>query len=198
VPEERKQDDDRQRNSQQPEQCTTSESHVLLLFVYRCSNFFEALEFHRIFHSARAPPLSHAASGRPGLPPNLAVFQRRICAPYFAPHIRKAKIETLMSKPLVVTIPHRLGKDEALTRLKSGFTSARMNFGYLLTVQEEVWTDDHLQFRVSALGQVAQGTIDVAPDHVRLEVMLPWLLAAFAERIAPAIRKEGTLLLDKK
>jgi hypothetical protein len=103
-----------------------------------------------------------------------------------------------MSKPVVVSIPHRLGKEEALARLKSGFTRARTNFGYLLTVEDEAWSGDHLQFRVRALGQVAGGTIDVAEDHVRLEVTLPWLLAAFAEKITPAIRKEGTLLLEKK
>ena len=103
-----------------------------------------------------------------------------------------------MSKPVIVSIPHRLGKDEALSRLKSGFTRARTNFSHILTVQEELWSGDHLQFRVSALGQVASGTIDVAQDYVRLEVTLPWLLAVLAEKITPAIRKEGTLLLDKK
>jgi len=51
---------------------------------------------------------------------------------------------------------------------------------------------------MSSLGQIAAGTIDVADDHVRIEVTLPWLLAKFAEKIAPAIRKEGTLLLEKK
>ena len=74
----------------------------------------------------------------------------------------------------------------------------RTNFGQLLSVQEEVWTGDHLQFRVSVLGQAASGTIDVADDNVRLEVMLPWLLAKIAGKITPAIRKEGTLMLEKK
>ena len=73
-----------------------------------------------------------------------------------------------------------------------------MNFSHILAVQEELWSGDHLQFRVSALGQMASGTIDVAQDYVRLEVTLPWLLAVLAEKITPAIRKEGTLLLDKK
>jgi Putative polyhydroxyalkanoic acid system protein (PHA_gran_rgn) len=103
-----------------------------------------------------------------------------------------------MSKPVVVSIPHRLGKEEALSRLKAGFTRARTSFGYVLTIDEETWSGDHLQFRVRSLGQVAAGTIDVAADHVRLEVELPWLLAAFAEKITPVIRKEGTLLLEKK
>jgi hypothetical protein len=103
-----------------------------------------------------------------------------------------------MSQPLVVTIPHRLGKDEAVRRLKSGLGTVRTSFGHLLTIQEEQWTGEHLQFQVSALKQNASGTLDVADDHVRLEVTLPWLLAKLAERIAPAIRKEGTLMLEKK
>jgi Putative polyhydroxyalkanoic acid system protein (PHA_gran_rgn) len=103
-----------------------------------------------------------------------------------------------MSKPLVVSIPHRLGKEEAARRLKVGIGNARSRLGHVLTVQEETWTGDHLQFRLAALGQAASGGIDVADDHVRLEVVLPWLLAMIAETIQPLIRKEGTLMLEKK
>lgn len=103
-----------------------------------------------------------------------------------------------MSKPLVVSIPHRLGKEEAVRRLKSGLGSAGTNFGHLFSIQEQTWSGDRLQFRVSALGQVANGSIDVADDHVRLEVFLPWLLAKLAETLQPLIRREGTLMLEKK
>jgi hypothetical protein len=103
-----------------------------------------------------------------------------------------------MTKPLVVTIPHRLGQDEAVRRLKSGLRSAQEKFGQLFSLQEETWTDNRLQFRITALAQSASGTIDVRDDHVRLEVVLPWLLAKVAETIQPLIRKEGTLLLEKK
>lgn len=103
-----------------------------------------------------------------------------------------------MSKPLFVSIPHRLGKDEAARRLKSGLSAVRTSYGHLFSVQEENWTGDRLQFRVSALAQVLSGSIDVFDDHVNLELMLPWLLAAIAEKIRPLIRHEGTLLLEKK
>ena len=43
-----------------------------------------------------------------------------------------------MSKPLVVSIPHRLGKDEALRRLKDGLGSANANFGHVFKIQEEI------------------------------------------------------------
>jgi putative polyhydroxyalkanoic acid system protein len=103
-----------------------------------------------------------------------------------------------MSKSLVLTIPHRLGKDEAIRRLKSGLGSVGTSFGHVLSVQEESWTGDHLQFRVSALGQVATGTIVVTEADVRLEVILPWLLAQLGEKLQPILRKQGSLMLEKK
>ena len=103
-----------------------------------------------------------------------------------------------MSAPFVVSIPHRLGKDEAVRRLKAGLGSASANYQHLFAVEEEIWTDEHLQFRVRGLGQVASGTIDVAEEYVTLQVFLPWLLAKAAALIQPLVRKEGTLLLEKK
>jgi len=103
-----------------------------------------------------------------------------------------------MTAPLVVTIPHRLGKDEAVRRLKNGLGQARTNFSHLLSVDEEAWAGDRLTFRIRALGQSSSGTIDVNEDNLRLEVTLPWLLAKLSERFVPAIRREGTLLLEKK
>jgi hypothetical protein len=102
------------------------------------------------------------------------------------------------SKTLTVSIPHRLGKEEAIRRIRSGLTNVANNFGPVLSVEKEVWVADQLTFSVRSLGQVAQGKIDVAEDHVRLEVSLPWLLGILAEKLAPMIRKEGTLLLQKK
>jgi hypothetical protein len=103
-----------------------------------------------------------------------------------------------VSKPLTVAIPHRLGKDEALRRLRSGFESVRKNYANLIAIDEEAWIGERLSFRVRSLGQPASGTIDVADDHVLLTVTLPWLLAGLAEKIIPAIRKEGVLMLERK
>jgi hypothetical protein len=103
-----------------------------------------------------------------------------------------------MSKPLFVSIPHRLGKDEATRRLQSGLANARTDFGHLFTLQQETWSGNNLAFRLSALGQAIGGTIDVFDDHVDLQVTLPWLLAKLAETIQPLIRREGTLMLEKK
>jgi hypothetical protein len=102
-----------------------------------------------------------------------------------------------MSAPLVVSIPHRLGRDEATRRLKAGLTRAASSVP-VLKVDEERWEENRMIFRVRALGQVASGHLDVADDHVRLEVTLPWLLQRFAEVAQAAIKKRGSLLLTKR
>ncbi|MDQ8729404.1 polyhydroxyalkanoic acid system family protein [Bradyrhizobium sp. LHD-71] len=103
-----------------------------------------------------------------------------------------------MSAPLVVEIPHRLGREEAVRRLKGGLSRASSQYGNVLQVHEEIWSGDRMSFRVEALKQIASGTVDVREDNVRVEVTLPWLLARLATGIQAAIRKSGTLMLEKK
>jgi hypothetical protein len=87
---------------------------------------------------------------------------------------------------------------EATRRLKSGLETVRTKLGQVFTIEEETWTDNRLRFRVRALGQAANGTIDIAEDHARLEIALPWLLAQITDRIQRAIQSQGTLMLNKK
>lgn len=103
-----------------------------------------------------------------------------------------------MRETISVSIPHHLGKNEALRRIKEGIGEARTKFASVLTVQEESWSGDTLAFRVSAVAQQVAGTIQVEESHVKLDVELPWLLAKLAKVVTPAIKKEGTLLLEKK
>ena len=103
-----------------------------------------------------------------------------------------------MAQPFIVSIPHRLGKDEALRRLKSGLAGAKVKFGQYFVVEEETWVGDQLRFRIAALGQTASGTIEIYEDRVRLEVLLPWLLDQIARRAQKTIEQEGTLLIERK
>jgi hypothetical protein len=102
-----------------------------------------------------------------------------------------------MSEPLVVSIPHRLGREEAVRRIKGGLSRAATSVP-VLSVDEERWEGDRMFFRVRAIGQAASGQVEVADDHVRLEVMLPWLLQRFAQKAQSLIRERGQLLLTKK
>jgi hypothetical protein len=102
-----------------------------------------------------------------------------------------------MSAPLVVSIPHSLGREEAARRLKTGLTRATTSVP-MFKVDEERWDGDRMIFRVRAMGQAASGHVDVAEDHVTVEVVLPWLLQRFAEVAQAAIKSRGNLLLTKK
>jgi hypothetical protein len=102
-----------------------------------------------------------------------------------------------MSAPLVVSIPHSLGREEAMRRLKTGLSRAATSVP-MLSVDEERWEDNRMIFRVRAMGQAAAGHVDVADDHVRVEVVLPWLLQRFAEAAQAMIRSRGDRLLTKK
>jgi putative polyhydroxyalkanoic acid system protein len=102
-----------------------------------------------------------------------------------------------MPGPLIVSIPHSLGREEAIRRLKSGLSRAATKVP-ILSVDEERWEDNRMIFRVRALGQAANGNVDVEEDHVKVEVTLPFLLQRFAEMAQAAIRERGKLLLTKK
>jgi hypothetical protein len=141
-----------------------------------------------IFNSSRARGGKSGGTGRI----RSSAYMRR-----FEPSLREARKVSAMSKPIVISIPHSLGKEEALRRLKPGLTGAAASFP-VLKVDEEIWSGDRLTFRVRALGQAAAGTVDVADDHVRLEVTLPWLLQKFAQVAQATIRARGNLLLEKK
>lgn len=103
-----------------------------------------------------------------------------------------------MAQPFIVSIPHKLGKDEAVRRLKAGLGNIRSEYGNIFQVNEEIWSGDRLAFQVTALKQRVSGSIDVADDHVRLEVLLPWLLAGLAHGIQATIRARAGRMLEKK
>ena len=103
-----------------------------------------------------------------------------------------------MSKPLVVSIPHNLGKAEAVRRLQGGVTRLKSQFGDKVAAVDETWSGDRMDFRVGAMGQTVNGHLEVFEEQVRVEVQLPWLLAMVAEKAKNFIQKQGTLMLEKK
>ena len=108
------------------------------------------------------------------------------------------QVAVSMSDIVTVIISHRLGKVEALRRLKEGFARTNGHLGGMIAMEQETWQGDTLRFRMRALGQTAAASIEVLEYALRIEVSLPWLLAKAAKRLLPILRKEATLLLAKK
>ena len=102
-----------------------------------------------------------------------------------------------MTDTVTVIVSHRLGKVEAVRRLKEGFVRTNGNLGPI-AMEPGTWEGDTLRFRMRALGQTAKASIEVLEDELRIEVSLPWLLTKAAKHLLPILRKETTLLLEKK
>lgn len=108
------------------------------------------------------------------------------------------RLQFFMSENVVVTIGHRLGKVEAVRRLKEGFARIKGHLGPMIAIEQDAWQGDVLRFNMRAFGQIAAATIEVLEDTLRIEVALPWLLAKMAKRFLPILRKEAALLLENK
>ena len=102
-----------------------------------------------------------------------------------------------MSDTVTAIVSHRLGKIEAVRRLKEGLARSHGKLG-LIALEQQTWEGDTLRLRMCALGQTAAASIEVLEDAVRIEVALPRLLANVAKHLLPILRKEATLLLEKK
>lgn len=103
-----------------------------------------------------------------------------------------------MSKAITLTIPHELGRAEARRRIEEGFGGFSRHLGAAAGRLSKSWEGDRLTFSLSALGQGVSGFIEVEDRLVRLEVLLPNLLAAIAGKVRGRLQKEGQLLLEKK
>jgi len=103
-----------------------------------------------------------------------------------------------MSDRVTVIVSHRVGKDEAIRRLKDGLGQMKEGLGAMIAIEQQTWEGDTLRFHMRALGQTAAGTIQVLEDSLRIDVSLPWLLARAARSVLPILRKEATRLLEKK
>ena len=103
-----------------------------------------------------------------------------------------------MKKPLTVTIPHRLSKQEALRRIQEGLGRAKPQLAAYMSSIEDQWVGDRMEFRVTALGQAVTGRVHVDDDNANIEVDLPWLLHRLAEKVRGQIQQRGVKMLEKK
>ena len=113
-------------------------------------------------------------------------------------HVLPTSVTVSVSDIVTVAIGHRLGKVEAVRRLKEGFARTNGQLGGMIAMEQETWQGDTVRFRMRALGQTASATIEVLEDALRIEVSLPWLLAQAAKRLLPILRTKATRLLEPR
>jgi hypothetical protein len=103
----------------------------------------------------------------------------------------------IMSKPVVVTISHELGRQQAKDRVIRSIGQIRAQLAPHVSSMEDSWTDDRLDFRLTAVGQTVAGHIEVLETFVRIEVVLPGMLGFLGRVIGNQISQQGTILLEK-
>lgn len=103
-----------------------------------------------------------------------------------------------MPRPVTVIIPHQLGRAEARQRVEASMGRFKEQLaGAGLGKVQHAWAGDSLNLSAEALGQSVTGSIDVRDTELHIEVMLPGLLAGFAEKVAGKLRREGQLMIEK-
>jgi hypothetical protein len=96
-----------------------------------------------------------------------------------------------MSNKITVTVPHKLGVETAKKRLDERLQALRREYVDKVAHSEVSWAGDVATIRVNALGQSATAEITVLSDMARVEVQLPWLLAALAAPIQDVISRNA-------
>jgi putative polyhydroxyalkanoate system protein len=101
------------------------------------------------------------------------------------------------SRPLIVLVPHRLGRQEARSRLDSGINRLQSELSALLSGLDCHWQGDTLNFTASAMWRRLTGRIKVLDDAVRIEIELPWMMQFLRDAIRKRVQGRGIALLEK-
>ena len=100
----------------------------------------------------------------------------------------------MASSPVVVTVTHTMGREAAVQRIQLGIGQFRRS-QTLIAIEREDRAGAHLDFRLSVLGQVCDGTLDIDNKSVRMEIMLTGLLSIAARPALAAAKKRAQVLL---
>ena len=101
-----------------------------------------------------------------------------------------------MQQPIQVDLPHKLGRDEARRRIANNIHKLKDHIPGGAAQFDSSWTGDELDLKVHALGQAVDTRIGVEETRVRVQVMLPGMLAMFAKPIEAMLQKKGNILLE--
>jgi putative polyhydroxyalkanoate system protein len=99
--------------------------------------------------------------------------------------------------PLIITIPHQLSKVEARQRIENHLGELLGQYGSHLDHLDHHWNGDILDFQAGVMGLNITGKVHVEEQAVRVEVVLPWVLATMARTVTQSIEQEGQKLLSK-
>ena len=94
-----------------------------------------------------------------------------------------------------ISIPHKLGADEAKKRIKNLISDAQQQLGNKVSDVKESWTDNRGDFSFRAMGFSVSGTLKVEPTTADLEINLPFAALPLKGRVEKEISNRAKELL---
>ena len=96
-----------------------------------------------------------------------------------------------MSRSITMAFPHELSVPEAKKRISERFAMLKTQYIDKVGHAELVWVGDVAHLKASAIGQTATAEIAVEPANIRVEIQLPWLLAAMAGKVEGLLKSNA-------
>lgn len=107
-------------------------------------------------------------------------------------------IYSSMQRPLSVDLPHKLGREEARSRIAANVHKLESHIPGGADVQSR-WEGDTLKLDIGAMGQTISANIAVEEAKVAVSILLPGMLGFFAGPIEAMLKQKGNdLLLEDK
>ena len=94
-----------------------------------------------------------------------------------------------------LSVPHKLGADEAKKRITQLISETRSQFGHSVSDVQESWQDNRGTFSFRAIGFSVSGNLQVEPTTVDVDINLPFAALPFKSRVENEISKRATELL---
>ncbi|MDQ6633032.1 MAG: polyhydroxyalkanoic acid system family protein [Verrucomicrobiota bacterium] len=94
-----------------------------------------------------------------------------------------------------LSLPHKLGADEAKKRIAHLISESKGQFGHLASDVQESWTDNKGTFSFKAMGFAVSGNLLVEPALVHVEINLPFAALPFKRKVENEISNRAKALL---
>ena len=97
---------------------------------------------------------------------------------------------------LSMSIPHQLGKEEALNRIQSVLKNVEAKFGSQVSDLQQDWQSNTGNFSFRVMNMPVSGTLTVNDNDVALDSKLPMAAAMFQGKIKSIILEEARKVLS--
>lgn len=95
-------------------------------------------------------------------------------------------------------VPHDLGKEEALSRIKGMLGKLKQEQQDKISNLEEEWKGDGGTFQFTTQGFDLSGTLRVHDSYIDIDATIPFVVSLFSGKIKEMIEKKAGELLASK